>query len=64
MGNWSYIPTYRSYNPIYNWKGAHLVLGPPYTWPNINGLPWDLFAIIWAPEITGDGPGPTFKVSV
>ncbi len=27
MGNWSYNPTYRSYNPIYNWKGAHLVLG-------------------------------------
>ena len=25
MGNWSYNPTYRSYNPIYNWKGAHLV---------------------------------------
>ena len=27
MGNWSYNPTYRSYNPIYNWKGAHLVPG-------------------------------------
>ena len=25
MGNWSYNPTYRSYNPIYNWQGAHLV---------------------------------------
>ncbi len=25
MGNWSYNPTYRSYNSIYNWKGAHLV---------------------------------------
>ena len=25
MGNWSYNPTYRSYNPIYNWKGVHLV---------------------------------------
>ena len=25
MGNWSYNPTYRSYNTIYNWKGAHLV---------------------------------------
>ena len=24
MGNWSYNPTYRSYNPIYNWKGVHL----------------------------------------
>ena len=24
MGNWSSNPTYRSYNPIYNWKGAHL----------------------------------------
>ncbi len=28
MGNWSYNPTYRSYNPIYNWKGAHLVCFP------------------------------------
>ena len=27
MGNWSYNPTYRSYNPIYTWKGAHLVVG-------------------------------------
>ena len=25
MGDWSYNPTYRSYNPIYKWKGAHLV---------------------------------------
>ncbi len=25
MGHWSYKPTYRSYNPICNWKGAHLV---------------------------------------
>ena len=24
MGNWSYNPTYRSYNPIYNW-----IRGPP-----------------------------------
>ena len=33
MGNWSYNPTYRSYNPIYNWKGVHLVLsrGNPKT---------------------------------
>ena len=22
MGNWGYNPTYRSYNPIYNWEGA------------------------------------------
>ena len=40
-GNWSYNPTYRSYNPIYNWKGAHLVyiyiykVGPL---PVINGI--------------------------
>ena len=32
MGNWSYNPTYRSYNPVYNWKGAHLV------WCEKNGL--------------------------
>ena len=23
--NWSYNPTHRSCNPIYKWKGAHLV---------------------------------------
>ncbi len=34
MGNWSYNPTYRSYNPIYNWKGAHLA-------GNIRGLLWE-----------------------
>ncbi len=28
MGNCSYNPTYRSYNPIYNWKGDHLVRIP------------------------------------
>ena len=25
MGDWSYNPIYRTYNPIYKWKGAHLV---------------------------------------
>ena len=32
MGNWSYNPTYRSYNPIYNWKGAHLVRKVSFCW--------------------------------